>query len=81
MPDALVCDFFSARPVAKRMLSNSEATVSTPPTIAHVLGLMSELTEIDHDRGTYDVRKWAKDCRVSECTTRIGEISKLKKAP
>ena len=30
---------------------------------------------------THDVRKWANDWRVSECTTRIGEISKLKKVP
>jgi len=30
-------DFFRARPVANRTLSISDATVSTPPTIAHVL--------------------------------------------
>ena len=34
--------FLSARPVANRMLSNSEATVRTPPTIAHVLSASRE---------------------------------------
>lgn len=31
--------------------------------------------------GAYEVRKCANDCLVSECMTRIGEISKLKYAP
>lgn len=76
-------DFFNARPVAKRTLSSSEATVRTPPMMAHVLVVnMSWVAESRREGNrTYDVMKWAKDCRVSEWTTRIGEISKLKKAP
>jgi hypothetical protein len=31
--------------------------------------------------GAYEVRKCANDCLVSEWTTRMGEISKLKYAP
>lgn len=67
--------------VAKTTLSRMEATVSTPPTIAHVLEIPINAKDKRDDEDTYDVRKCANDCRVSECTTSIGEISKLKKAP
>lgn len=82
LPDEAAPDFFRARPVANKMLSRSDATVSTPPTIAHVLNIESDIENGDTViSGAYDVRKCAKDWRVSEWTTRIGEISKLKKAP
>lgn len=76
--------FLSERPAANNIPSKRDATVSTPPTIAHVL-LNPRTTSVHIDRkhttNAYEVRKCAKDCRVSTWTTLIGEISKLKKAP
>jgi len=82
-PPSMPTFFLSLRPVTNRMLSISEATVRTPPTIAQVLrvvGNENQGAKVVHDRA-YEVRKCANDCLVSECTTRIGEISKLKYAP
>lgn len=69
--------FFSALRVAKSALSISDATVSTPPTIAHVLWESRSVRDKAWagDDGTYEVRKCAKDCRVSAWTIRSGEIS------
>jgi len=77
LPNPPVPDFFKAREVANSTLSRREATVRTPPTIAHVLRKMAlAYIYIGNRAGrTYDVIKCAKDCLVSECTTRMGEIS------
>lgn len=70
--------------MAKRILSRRDATVRTPPTMAQVLFEINRSASDSTFRRleiTDEVKKWANDCRVSACTTRIGEISKLKKAP
>lgn len=53
------------------------ATVNTPPTMAQVLHSGDKLvsTSIPVRGRTDEVKKWAKDCRVSVKMTFIGEIS------
>jgi hypothetical protein len=68
--------FLRLRCVAKSALSRIEATVSTPPTMAHVLlGLGQDSPSKYIRKVTYDVKKCAKDWRVSRWATRMGEIS------
>ena len=69
---------FRALFAANNTLSMMDATVRTPPTMAQVLNV-ERWTCKQSDRivinQTHEVRKCAKDCLVSECTTKRGEMS------
>ena len=69
--------FLRLRCVAKSALSKIEATVRTPPTMAHVLLACVRTVpgKIYIRNVAYDVKKCAKDWRVSRWATRMGEIS------
>jgi hypothetical protein len=68
--------FLRLRCVAKSAPSRIEATVRTPPTMAHVLLVFVRTVQASYIRNVaYDVKKCAKDWRVSRWVTRMGEIS------
>jgi hypothetical protein len=61
-PNPLSCSPFNFLAPLKMNESTSPAIVNTPPMIAHVLHVSLYWSLIET---AYEVRKWAKDCRVS----------------
>jgi hypothetical protein len=71
-PSSLPCNFFA---LEKMTESIKLATVRTPPMIAHVLIQAVSLRKPLGTQSAYEVRKCAKDWRISVWMTFIGDIS------